>query len=89
MIEHETLVAVRDRIASAAPSEDMLRELRRTWPGMHFTLCSDDDIPPHLPPALTGAGFNLYLVNSSEHCMSLTTIPALASGVVLATVEEE
>lgn len=34
-------------------------------------------------------GFNVYLVNGSEHCLTLTNDPELAIGVVLAWINEE
>ena len=40
-------------------------------------------------PVLERPGFNLYLVNGSEHCLSLTNDPELAIGVVLAWTDEE
>jgi len=55
---------------------------------LRFTVCSDDDMPARLPPALKREKFNLYLVNGSEHCLSLTDDPLQAIGVVLAQLEE-
>jgi len=62
--------------------------LKKTWPDLRFTLCNDDDMPARLPPALKREKFNLYLVNGSEHCLSLTDDPLRAIGVVLAEVDE-
>jgi len=62
--------------------------LKKTWPDLRFTLCNDDDMPARLPPALKREKFNLYLVNGSEHCLSLTDDPQQAIGVVLAEVDE-
>lgn len=89
MIVPETL----SRIASAAAAcgelnDDALLSLKQTWPGLRFTLCSNEDMPARLPPALQREGFNLYLINGSEHCLSLTDDPAQAIGVVLAYVDE-
>jgi len=90
MIAAETL----DRIANTAAAlgelnEDALASLKQTWPDLRFTLCSDDDMPARMPPALQRAGFNLYMVGGGEHCISLTTDPEQAIGVVLAWVDEE
>ena len=89
MIVPETL----SRIASAAAAfgelnDDALASLKQTWPDLRFTLCSDEDMPARLPPALQREGFSLYLINGSEHCLSLTDDPAQAIGVVLAYVDE-
>ena len=89
MIAAETLAALAAAAAGHAPGERLLAELRQRWPELRLTLCSDNDVPARLPPALEGAGFNLYLVNGSEHCLSLTNDPEVAIGVVLAWVDEE
>jgi hypothetical protein len=90
MIVAETL----EKIASAAVSlselnDDTLASLRSAWPDLRFTLCNDDDMPARLPAALKRERFNLYLVNGSEHCLSLTDDPSQAIGVVLACVDED
>lgn len=88
MIVPETL----DQIASAAASHGELNEqamasLKKNWPDLRFTFCNDDDMPARLPPSLKREKFNLYLVNGSEHCLSLTDDPLHAIGVVLASVD--
>lgn len=90
MIVPETL----ERIASTADSLGALNEatlaaLKQSWPDLRFTFCNDDDMPARMPPALRRESFNLYLVNGSEHCLSLTDDPLHAIGVVLACVEED
>lgn len=89
MIVHETLEQIANTAATMGTlNEATLEALKQTWPGMRFTLCSDDDMPARLPPVLTRERFNLYLVNGSEHCLSLTDDPLRAIGVVLAWVDE-
>lgn len=85
MIAADTLEAIA-ATASGLPAIDEagLAELRRVWPDLHFTLCADDDVPARLPPVAEGRGFNLYLINGSEHCLSLTNDPDVAIGVVIA-----
>lgn len=95
MIVHETL----DQIANFAAvlcernggdlNEDVLATIKRGWPDLRFTLCSDDDMPARMPPALQRETLNLYLVNGNEHCLSLTDDPMYAIGVVLATIPED
>lgn len=89
MIVPETL----EQIASAAVTlgdlnDHALASLKKTWPDLRFTFCNDDDMPARLPPTLRRNKFNLYLVNGSEHCLSLTDDPLHAIGVVLASVDE-
>jgi hypothetical protein len=90
MIVAETL----EQIANAAASRgelnaDTLDFLKKDWPDLRFTVCNDDDMPARMPPALRRESFNLYLVNGSEHCLSLTDSPLHAIGVVLAQVDED
>lgn len=89
MIAPETLSAVADSVGARALDDALLADLRSQFPGLHLTLCGDDDVPARLPPALERPGFNLYLVNGSEHCLSLTNDPDVAIGVVLAWVTED
>jgi hypothetical protein len=89
MITAETLAAVCDQAAAQGLSEVTLQSLRQGWPDLHFTLCSDDDIPARLTPAVEGEGFNLYLVSNAQHCIAFTTEPEAATGLVLATQSEE
>jgi hypothetical protein len=88
MIVPETL----DQIASATASlvelnEQSIASLKKIWPDLRFTFCNDDDMPARLSPVLKREGFNLYLVNGSEHCLSLTDDPLHAIGVVVASVD--
>lgn len=90
MIAAGTLEQIADSAASLGElNEAALAGLKQRWPDLRFTLCNDDDMPARLPPALRREGFNLYLVNGSEHCLSLTDDPLQAIGVVLAEVDEE
>ncbi len=89
MIPADTLSAIADAAAALPALDDAgLAQLRAAWPGMHLTLCSDNDVPARVPAMLERPGFNLYLVNGSEHCLTLTNDPEVAIGVVLAWAEE-
>ncbi|MBK6744790.1 MAG: hypothetical protein IPG66_18295 [Hydrogenophilales bacterium] len=90
MIAAETLEHIAAATAALPALDDAgLEALRQAWPDTHFTLCGDNDVPARLPPALERPGFNLYLINGSEHCLSLTTDPDVAIGVVIAWTEAE
>jgi hypothetical protein len=90
MIAAETLEKIANSAASLGElNEPALSALKQLWPDMRFTLCNDDDMPARLPPALKREKFNLYLVNGSEHCLSLTDDPQQAIGVVVAVVDIE
>lgn len=89
MIIDEELVAEVAKMANGTPVDEILKEeLKQTFPGIRFTLCSEDDI--HAGKAvLESEGFDIYLVGSSDHCLTLTNDFALATGVVIAEVYED
>ncbi|MDD4930219.1 MAG: DUF6129 family protein [Gallionella sp.] len=90
MIIPETLYKIANTVAAMVElNEDSLSSLKQAWPDLRFTLCSDDDMPARMPPALQRERFNLYLLGGGEHCLSLTCDPLHAIGVVLACVDEE
>ena len=89
MIAVETLAAVADAVGERTLDDARLAELRGRFPGRRLALCGADDVPARLPPVLERPGFHLYLVNGSEHCLSLTNDPDVAIGVVLAWVSED
>ena len=90
MITVPTLAAIADRVGDSSQGGDaLLADLRARFPGLHLTVCGDDDVPARLPAVLERPGFNMYLVNGSEHCLSLTNDPDVAIGVVLAWTGED
>lgn len=46
-------------------------------------------MPARLSPVLARPGFKRYLVDGSDHCLTLTSDPEVAIGVVLAWMDEE
>lgn len=86
MIDAQILDAVLARVTPpVAVAYDVLaQQLRGEFSGLHITVCGEDDIPPRLPPAAENAACYLYYVNSSEHCLALTTDAEVATGIVVA-----
>jgi hypothetical protein len=86
VISSEQLVQI-GKVASEMPlSESMVGQLRCSFPGIHFTYCMDDDLA-EATPVLTAPAFNLYLIDSRNHCLSFTSNLAVASGVVVAEID--
>lgn len=84
MIIDQDLISGVVKKANGNPVDELLKaELRQEFPGIRFTLCSEDDIHAG-KPVQQGEGFDIYLVGSSDHCLSLTNDFALATGVVIA-----
>lgn len=57
--------------------------LKDCFPGLSFVRLSASDIDE--PPFRALADYNLYLLDAREHCVQLTSDPAAATGVVVAT----
>jgi hypothetical protein len=89
VIIDEAFVANVEKIANGKVVDDGLKEeLKQAFPGIRFTLCSEDDIHAG-KPVLESEGFDIYLVGSSDHCMTLTNDFSLATGVVIAETYDE
>jgi hypothetical protein len=86
MIDPALLADVLDRAArhADAPADALAGHLRGAFPGVHFTVCSDDDIPARLRAVAGNAFCRLYYVDGSGHCLTLTADAAAATGLVVA-----
>ena len=87
-INPELLQSIAAKIDGISLNETVIAELRSNNPGIHFTYCMEDDIPNN-EPLLSGAGFNLYLVDGREHCLCLTNNFEHATGIVIAEVLDD
>mgnify|MGYP000848270418 CR=1 FL=1 len=86
MIENSLLERVMDQVTQHAAelSDVLVTHLRKTFPGIHLSVCSDDDMPSRLTHAASNAFCRLYYVDSGEHCLRLTTDAESATGLVVA-----
>ncbi len=89
MINAGVLDGTREFIKAHGLDETVIAELRRRWPGVSFTLCSEDDVPARLTAHLSGDGYDIYLVSGAEHCVAFTEHIEAATGLVLATLSED
>lgn len=88
MIEETTIDTIHALLIDQGLSETAVTELRSRWPNIHFTYCSDDDVCG--PPAIREADdFSMYLIDGRDHCLSFTSSPEVATGLVLAEHEED
>jgi hypothetical protein len=89
MISQEQIEQIGELVTQASVLESgSVDSLRGRFPGIHFTYCMDDDVYS-AQPVLEGERFNLYLVDSRKHCLSITQNSEIATGVVVAEVESE
>jgi len=84
MIEQTLVERISAQVADHAVKADALAALRSAYPQIHFTYCMDDDVP-----VIEAEGFNLYLVDGSDHCMQLTRDYEAATGVLIAECGDE
>jgi hypothetical protein len=77
MIEIETSLAEFKKITN-----NPLPLLKDCFPGLSFVRLSARDIDE--PPFRALEDFNLYLLDAREHCVQITSDPALATGVIVA-----
>jgi hypothetical protein len=83
MISAQRLDQVTTIVERAGLNAQTVAMLRETFGDMHLTHCLDDDIGVAEPVRRT-AGFNVYLVGGSGHCMRITGDADAATGLVLA-----
>ena len=74
---------------SSESNELQLRVLRETFPGIHFSVCSDDDVPSRLSPAAEGPVCRLYYVDSRSHCLSFAAEATEATGLLVAMLDRD
>lgn len=88
MIAPELVMSIADLVAQQGLDEATIQSLRASYPDIHFTYCSDDDINS-AKPVLERPEFNVYLVDGREHCLCLTGNYNVATGMVLAEVVDD
>ncbi len=85
MIEPTLAEQIAAQVEQLGVGEQTLQTLRGQYPDIVFTYCMDDDINTPAP-VIEREGFNLYLIDSRQHCLGLTRNFEVASGIVLAEV---
>ena len=91
MIAAAMLERVMDQLGDRLdqPGEVLVTHLRSLFSGVHFSVCSDDDIPERLTPAASNAFCRLYYVESAGHCLQLSNDAGAASGLVVALTDQD
>lgn len=69
-------------VAAVGPDADQA-ELRRRFPDLPITVCSDDDIPVRLQAVRETAAARFYYLDAGEHCARLSDDAESASGIVI------
>ncbi len=74
---------------AADPDEELRASLRQAFPGIHISICSDDDVPSRVPHGAGNEQFRLYFVQSGGHCVTFTNESESATGLVVARVDQD
>lgn len=78
------------RVAAAVTPTADQAALRRQFPGVPITVCSDDDIPALLTAVHETAVARFYYVDvGGKHCVKLSTDADTASGIVVGLIGED
>ena len=88
MISEQDIDAIAQAARDAELGDRLTRELKAQWPDIHFTWCYDDDIQG-ARPVRQFKHFNLFLVTGAGGCLSFTSSPEQATGLVIAEIEQE
>lgn len=86
MISQEQLDQVSEMLAAQPIEEAVVNTLRGQFTDLHFTYCMDDDVVA-ASPVREAESFNLYLIDSRNHCLCFTQEPEVATGIVVAEIE--
>jgi hypothetical protein len=86
MISQAQLDQVSGMLAAQPIGEAAVTALRERFPDIHFTYCMDDDVVAASPVHETES-FNLYLIDSRNHCLCFTQEMDVATGIVVAEIE--
>ena len=88
MLNEQSIEQIIGVVGEQGLSEATVAVLRDQFGDAHFTYCMDDDVG-EVKPYRECDGFNIYLVNSEDHCSVLTREIESASGMVLAEVIDD
>jgi hypothetical protein len=87
VITQQQLERIGGLAASNTLSEALIGLLRKSFPEYHFTYCMDDDVIA-VEPVYESETFNLYLIDSRNHCLNFTQDKEIATGIVVAEIDE-
>ena len=92
MLDELLSLRVLERVAGLCaragwPGDELATQLRAAFPGVHFSVCNDDDVPARLKPAAGNRDCRIYYVDSRAHCLQLTDDPGAATGYLIAQLE--
>lgn len=88
MLNMEQVHTIADELEKDGFSESSIQKLKSKHQDLHITIDEDDNII-ETKPVIEKPEFNIYLVDTSDHCFSLTSDEQIATGIVIARIDEE
>ena len=88
MITQQQLDRIGQLAAGQPVLETVVERLRSCFRDIHFTYCRDEDVVA-AKPVFQERAFKLYLIDSRNPCVCFTQDMEVATGVVLAEIEED
>lgn len=79
----EQLTLIDQFLETAAADHAAVSGLRRLAPGLAVTRCDGADVRDEAP-FRSYAKIDLFLLDGRDHCVTITSDPAVATGLVLA-----
>ncbi len=79
----DALQEIRGLLEGEGSPAERVASLRHAFPGLSLTRCDASDMDTE-SPVLQTAGFDVYLIDTSEHCVRITTQPETATGLIVA-----
>ena len=79
----EAMTTIQQLLESEAPVAERIADLRKAFPGVSLTRCDASDMDVETP-VLETPKFNVYLIDTSEHCARIIQDPGKASGLIVA-----
>lgn len=74
---------IRSLLEGEGSASERIANLRKAFPGISLTRCDASDMDNETP-ALQVGNFDVYLIDTSEHCVRITTQPEAATGLIVA-----
>lgn len=79
----EDLAAIEAVLAEAPAGSAVMAELRQKFPHLKWSRCEDSDVLEE--PFKQFPGFDLHLMDATNHCPVVVADPAAANGAIIAT----
>jgi hypothetical protein len=79
----DALDQIRTLLEADGSAAERIATLRKAFPGISLTRCDAGDMDTEMPVVET-TDFDVYFIDTSEHCTRITTRPEAATGLVVA-----